>query len=41
MKGVKRRLFFIRSPKTPVKQMITVREGCEGGKLNFIIELYA
>ena len=36
VKGVKKRLFFICSQKTPVKQMITIREGCEGGELNFI-----
>ena len=34
--GVKIRLFFICSQKTPIKQMITIREGCEGGELNFI-----
>jgi len=34
--GVKKRLFFICSQKTPIKQMITIREGCEGGELNFI-----
>lgn len=33
---VKKRLFFICSQKTPIKQMITIREGCEGGELNFI-----
>ena len=31
-----RQLFFICSQKTPIKQMITIREGCEGGELNFI-----
>ena len=33
---VKKRLFFVCSQKTPIKQMITIREGCEGGELNFI-----
>ncbi|MFR4194503.1 MAG: hypothetical protein ACLT3K_08205 [Bacteroides ovatus] len=36
VKDVKKRLFFICSQKTPIKQMITIREGCEGGELNFI-----
>lgn len=36
VKSVKKRLFFICSQKTPIKQMITIREGCEGGELNFI-----
>ncbi|TRX43900.1 hypothetical protein FNW54_16925 [Bacteroides sp. HF-5092] len=36
VKGVKKRLFFICSQKTPIKQMITIREGCEGGELNFL-----
>ncbi|KDS10646.1 hypothetical protein M089_2388 [Bacteroides ovatus str. 3725 D9 iii] len=36
MKSVKKRLFFVCSQKTPIKQMITIREGCEGGELNFI-----
>ena len=36
VKGVKKRLFFICSQKTPIKQMITIREGCEGGEPNFI-----
>ncbi|MCA4471748.1 hypothetical protein LDZ90_18380 [Bacteroides xylanisolvens] len=27
--GVKIRLFFICSQKTPIKQMVTIREGCE------------
>ena len=35
-KSVKKRLFFVCSQKTPIKQMITIREGCEGGELNFI-----
>ena len=40
VKDVKGRLFFTPSPKTPVKQSVTNREGCEGKKLNFITELY-
>jgi len=36
VKGVKKRLFFICSQKTPVKQMVTIRERCEGEELNFI-----
>ena len=36
VKSVKKRLFFVCSQKTPIKQMITIREGCEGGELNFI-----
>jgi hypothetical protein len=39
VKGVKKRLFFICSQKTPIKQMVTVREGCEEGELNFIMAL--
>ena len=39
VKGVKKRLFFICSQKTPIKQMITIREGCEGEELNFIESL--
>ncbi|TGY41118.1 hypothetical protein [Bacteroides caecimuris] len=29
VKGVKKRLFFICSQKTPIKQMVTICEGCE------------
>ncbi len=29
VKSVKIRLFFICSQKTPIKQMVTIREGCE------------
>ena len=36
VKGVKKRLFFICSQQTPIKQTITIREGCEGGEPNFI-----
>lgn len=39
VKGVKRRLFFVCSPKTPVKQKVAFREGGEGEKLNFIVVL--
>ena len=39
VKDVKRRLFLNPSQKAPVKQTVTDREGCEGEKLNFIIEL--
>ena len=30
VKGVKKRLFLICSQKTPIKQLITICEGCEG-----------
>ena len=36
VKSVKIRLFFICSQKTPIKQMVTIREGCEWEKLNLI-----
>lgn len=39
VKGVKRRIFFICSLKAVVKQIVTSREGCEGGKQNFIVAL--
>ena len=29
VKSVKIRLFFICSQQTPIKQMVTIREGCE------------
>ncbi|TGY31639.1 hypothetical protein [Bacteroides caecimuris] len=36
VKGVKKSFFFICSQKIPVKQMVAIREGCEGEELNFI-----
>ena len=38
VKGVKKRLFFICSQKTPVKQMVTIREGCEGIPYSFVLK---
>ena len=40
VKGVKKRLFFIYSQKTPVKQMVTIREGCEGIPYSFVLKGY-
>ena len=37
---VKKRLFFICSQKTPVKQMVTIREGCEGIPYSFVLKGY-
>ena len=37
---VKKRLFFICSQKTPIKQMITIREGCEGIPYSFVLKGY-
>lgn len=40
VKSVKIRLFFICSQKTPVKQMVTIREGCEGIPYSFVLKGY-
>ena len=37
---VKKRLFFICSQKTPVKQVVTIREGCEGIPYSFVLKGY-
>ena len=40
VKSVKIRLFFICSQKTPIKQMVTIREGCEGMLYSFVLKGY-